>query len=393
MDTILIALKEVFEYLNSKGLQPKSETSDKYLEYIFRYEESGFNKAVLKGLEKDPDLVEPIELPLVKDTKGNPKVLNPTNKTTENMAVIACNFETWYKSAFPEKTNGPAAETIKEAVAHPLTYKQVLEFAEVMLGLEDLKAHYEKIIADTQYVGFDPRVMGSILRNICIAADDYDPTKDKFYAEMTFLIILFLQRGTSVIDPRKIGTMSRETREKVAFLKKKYGLLSKIGPKANKIEAVTLSRIAACYPTLVCRVMHDALIQRPISVETMQKHYTGFPAFLRNSCWFSIIYEGAKYGGIVKALLHYQILEGRLINQKNADYKLKDEEEVMEETIKYASAAFRSELIPEAERKNLCTEYFSTIKTVDQKAWEATFNDTFPYAVDNVKLFFGQVNY
>lgn len=300
-------------------------------------------------------------------------------------------FQAWYQQAFTNAVD-PPKKVVTDACDKPLRLDEVQEFSSRILSLEDLVEYFPIIMADTAYQGFDPRAMASVLRAIAKAAPGYEEDNDPFYCDMAFLIILFLQRGTSVIDPKKLGTMSKEAKVKVAFLKKKYGIRSKVGDN-NKSEVVTLSRIAACFPTVCCRIMASLDVPRPVSTETMTTKYKNFPSYLRNSCFFSIFYAEGSYAGVLKALLHYQFSEGKVINQKNATLRDKSKEDAIEDVIRYASASFRSEMVSAAERKRLCIQYFGSILTADQKAWEATFDETFPSAVANVKTFFEQKAY
>lgn len=297
-------------------------------------------------------------------------------------------FADWYKKLFDLSTiTNPTAKTIEDAVKAPLEYTAIREYAVSQLSLEDLEEYLPLIILDTTYKGFDPRLMVSILRAIHEASGEYAENADTFYNDMVFLIILFLQRGTSVVDKSKLGTMSQECRKRVAFLKKKYCLIAKID-KADKSTAITLSRIAACFPTVVCHIMHTTEIPRPVSAESMATIYPGFPKFLRNSCWFSIFFDGAPYLGILKALLHYQVMEGTTINSKNAEYKAKPAEDKMEEAIKYGAAAFKSELVLVTDRRAQCTKYFASITTALQRQWSDRFDDIFPTATANLPQYF-----
>lgn len=296
---------------------------------------------------------------------------------------------TWYTKNF-KVYKDPSAAEIEKALKNPLPFTTILDLADNMLKLNDLAAHYATIIADTAYTGFDPRIMAGILYGMHKETKDYEEEQNQpFYVDMVFLIMLFLQRGTSVIDPSKLTTLPEETREKVAGLRVKYAIASKIGKK-NKVKAVTLSRIAACFPTVVCKIMFEANITRPVSADTMAAIYPGFPKFLRNSCWFSIFWKGGKHTGIIKALLHYQVAEGAVINQKNAEYRGRTSEEKMEDAIRYAAAAFSSEMLDIPARKKLCRDYLNDINKATMKAWSDKFDEIFPEAAENVAQFFDQ---
>lgn len=363
VDSFIEALRTARVYLQSKGREPIDEYCNDYLDYISILE----NNQDLNCLE-----------PLIK-----------SHLTRPIMASIP--FKDWYKNLFDLKTVvDPKEKTILDAVKAPLTYAKIREFAATSLSIEDLAEFYQVIILDTAYKGFDPKTMVTILRALHEASGDYNEESDNFYNDMVFLIILFLQRGTSVVDKTKIGTMSQEAKKRVAFLKKKYGLIAKI-EKADKSTAITLSRVAACFPTVVCQIMYAAEIQRPVSAESMAGIYPGFPVFLRNSCWFSIFYEKGPYLGILKALLHYQIMEGTTINTKNAEYRAKPLEEKMEEAIKYGAAAFKSELVLLDDRRALCLRYFRGVTSAAQRTWSARFDDIFPTAIANLDQYFDMV--
>lgn len=299
-------------------------------------------------------------------------------------------FASWYAGAFDLKSiNDPKSAIITDASNKPLEWDEIRAFTSKIIAVNDLENYLPQILADTAYQGFDPRAMASVLRAISKEAKDYEADADPFYLDMAFLIILFLQRGTSVIDPKKMGTMSKTAKVKVAYLKKKYAIKSRVGD-ANKCEAITLSRIAACFPLATCKIMKEGEISRPVSHETMTAIYPGYPKFLRNSCFFTVFYEGGRDAGVLKALLHYQYLEGRVINQKKPDQREKSKEDAIEDVIKYAAASFRSDLVPLRVRKEWNLNYFGAITETKRDEWEQKFNETFPSAVANVKLYFNQ---
>lgn len=300
-------------------------------------------------------------------------------------------IKTWYEGAFNlNEVSSMSQVEIDKTLENPLSLEDVRNLSATILSISDLQDHWNTIIADTQYVGFDARQIASILWAISQKNNDGQDGQNPFYAEMAFLIVLFLQRGTSVIDKTKLGTVKKETRAKIAYLKKKYGILAKMGSE-HKNSTITLSRIAACFPLICCKIMVEATeISRPVSAEAIQVKYVGYPAFLRNSCFFSIFYEDGPHEGILKALLYYQYCEGKVINQKNADYKKKSKEEMMEDVIKYASASFRSDLVPLDKRRKLSATYFSKITSTMQRAWAEKYDAEFPAGAVNVKAFFMQ---
>lgn len=304
---------------------------------------------------------------------------------------IATDFESWYESTFDDsKVSGPKIAEFSEWLKTPMSYNQLREVSAEIDGLGLTAEHWELLVKDTRYVGFDARIVATILWKISQnLGDGAEGIHNPFYADMVFLIVLFLQRGTSVIDPKKIGTMAQDTKKKVAMLKKKYGIIAKIA-NAQKDTAITLSRIAACFPLITCRIMADAPVDRPVATESMQRVYPDYPKMLRNSCFFAIFYPGGKMTGIIKALLHHQHAEGMIINQKNADYKKKTSEERMEEVIKYANATFRSEVVSLEERKKACSKYFGSISMTQRKSWSERFDTHFPGQEENIDTFFEQ---
>lgn len=305
------------------------------------------------------------------------------------MSVV--DFKTWYTGNFEHLSTPVNKKDLVEAIKNPISYERIEEFSSTMLSLVDLKEFFAEILNDNAYVGFDPQTMVTILEKCYGGSSDINEDANCFYAEMAFLIMLFLQRGTSVVDSKKMGTLQTEAKKRVAFLKNKYHIASKIG-NSDKKMVVTLSRIAACFPLVTCAVMFTSKVPRPVSEDTMKSRYVDFPRHLRNSCWFSIIYPKGKNSGIVKALLHYQVLEGIVINQKNKEYKEMTLESKMEEAIKYGSAAFRSPLIKDADRKKAVSKYLR-IPVETQKKWEEIFDREFPGAIANVKNFFDQADY
>lgn len=318
-------------------------------------------------------------------------VPKPKMSKPEFNSGFAVNFRDWYEQEFEDAgQQGPPIGQFDKWLETPLEWDEVRTLSTKIETMAALADYWDIIVRDTRYVGFDARVIATILwRTSAAHGDGEQGVANVFYADMAFLIVLFLQRGTSVIDHKKIGTMAQKTKKKVAVLKKKYGIIAKIA-NAKKDTAITLSRIAACFPLIACRAMAEGNIDRPVATESMAKEFRNFPKFLRNSCFFSLFYEGGKMTGIVMALLAYQFAEGEVINQKNADYKKKNKDEKMEDVIKYAHATYKSGVVSIPDRKKYATKYFGGITSGLMDEWAATFLRIHGDHAENIDTHFEQ---
>lgn len=369
---------EVERLLSTKSLKDQVVKQEAKSEDKIEEQESKEWKEILKRLK---EIAKEETTP-----KKEPKMAAREMDFTESMS-----YKEWYKSAFNATECRLKADGIKELIKSPITLEHLSAMNAMMLTIRDLEESWERMIEDTKYIGFDAVHLGGVLW-MCshLAGDGEDGAANPFYNDMVFLILLFLQRGTSVIDKKKIGTMKKETTKTVAHLKKKYNILSNL-KNADKSNAITLSRIAAVFPLITCHIMYYAKVDRPVAHQSMEKLYNSYPAHLRCSSFFSLFYPGGKQTGLVKALLHYQFLEGEVINSNNKDYKEKSKAEKMEDVIKYSNATYRTKVLSEEERKAANAKFFGKISATTMKVWGETFDRVFSEIdLENIEVFFEQ---
>lgn len=206
--------------------------------------------------------------------------------------------------------------------------------------------HAELFMADTKYQGFDPSVTVAVMKS-------RESDQDTLSVDVACLIMLFLNRGTSIVTAKKMKKMKQAGRDKVMALVQKYDILSQV-PKTGALAEydpyiITLSRVAAAFPSITFQTMitHGNVITRPVSTTQMASSgFPDFPASAMCSCIFSLIPSTGSYTALIKACLHYHVLESKIINKKT-NAKDKSNEDFLAETLTYVFAAFNSKLVSE----------------------------------------------
>lgn len=105
---------------------------------------------------------------------------------------------------------------------------------------------------DFAYKGFDPRKTVALLYYLHKMSPDSGEDL-VFMRDVMECCLLMLMRGPSVVNEKSLKKMSKAGSDKVRALISKYGIVPRaadIGP-----SAVTLSRVAACYPEYTCHAM------------------------------------------------------------------------------------------------------------------------------------------
>lgn len=247
-----------------------------------------------------------------------------------------------------------------------------------------------QMIADTAYVGFNPKTVATFLYSCFKKSKKAGENDSRFFSEMTILITLFLHRGIVVIGPKKMCTLPREKQKKLAELKKRYFISAELR-NSTKHSAITLPRIAACFPQLTVRIMKGADMDRPVATSQVESKYPEFTKEMRTSAWFALIPHNGQYMGTVKALLYYQYLERKVINTKNKKYSELAPEDQIREVLKYARLSYDSDLLTTEQQNTFFAKYATdAMKAAGTNAiWSKQFDETFPGLVSQVQDIFG----
>lgn len=240
-------------------------------------------------------------------------------------------------------------------------------------------------LRDIRYTGFDPVVIVSIMKA-------YNTCPEAFSCDIAALVSLFLMRGTSIVLDKKLKKMGSVGSAKVKSLVQEYRIMAKVTDHPEQsLTVITLSRIAASFPltTLSLLKTHAKTIERPVSIKQMGR--TGFPDYppaARTSTAFAVVEEHSKgTEALIKAILHYQILESRALMTKaerlavgklDAAGKITHLAAEVDNARTYGLAAFNTVLIPQPSRAALCTKLFGVIAEGTKTVWITKFKELYP---------------
>lgn len=161
-------------------------------------------------------------------------------------------------------------------------------------------------------------------------------------------IVLFLMRGTSVVD-KPTKAMSIKGTEFIQSMRLKANLVATVLKVEGEDPAVTLPRTAATFPLYSLAILKrfDTKIERPVTVAELSPHHI---ADIPKSWMCSLIYASIPavsieqvplMGKILKTILKHGVLEGDVMNQQNKDlpwHKQTPLKKILE-TLNYARVA------------------------------------------------------
>lgn len=251
-------------------------------------------------------------------------------------------------------------------------------FYDSVKSLMDNDKIFNQVLDSVAYQGFDPEVIRAVIERTWPSAVDRAH-------HVFFMIVLFLARGSSIVEKAKMSTLKTATAERVNKLVEALDLHKNV-KEANKKSStsiiMTLPRICNSYPDIAWRVLAKSSLVRPIDVDDMiDDGFVGFPPVFRGGFIFSIMPKETKNWGalstskeaIIKAILHYQIKEHILLNKTT-----KQIHEILKNCTTFATAAFDSKALTTAERTNQWKSIGSIVKDVDFSGWTSAFNKLHP---------------
>nr|WPV74325.1 MAG: nucleoprotein [Drosophila Tranent phlebovirus] len=304
---------------------------------------------------------------------GGPNYIPFESKMAEDQEAIKDFFKTIDQSK-PEKIRSNLSVTDLRSN----TGKEKDAFYTSVKSLIDNDNVFNQVLDSVAYQGFDPEVIRALIERTW-------PVAVERAHNVFFMIVLFLARGSSIVEKAKVSTLKSATAERVNKLVEALDLhknVKEANKKASTSIIMTLPRICNSYPDIAWRVLAKPNLVRPIDIDDMVSDgFFSFPPVFRGGFIFSIMPKLTKDWGalstskeaIIKAILHYQIKEHILLN-KNA----KQTHEILKNCTTFATAAFDSKALNAAERINQWRAIVGIVGEVDFSGWTSAFNKLHP---------------
>lgn len=227
------------------------------------------------------------------------------------------------------------------------------------------------------YQGFNATAIINFLRT-------KEPSKERLAAEMFELILIMLMRGTSIATPGK-EKMNPACATRFLQQKRKYVILPKLDRATATDKTITMSRLAAAFPTIAYRLLVKKNPPRPLSNAFMEgKGFPDFPPGLKGNYIFSVIPQGVvtdRIRGAVAGALAYMAFESHVLRAKDLP-PLSDMEALLQCST-YARAAYTSSDVDAATRSALFN--MTTMQAATVARYLTSFAACFPDA-DYLKL-------
>lgn len=244
------------------------------------------------------------------------------------------------------------------------------EFSNVLKRIQD---KFYVVASHQAYHGLDARRTAQRLYQTFL--DDGGAGRFEFLEEMAYLIVTFINEGPAVMNP-KHEYYEGMSAFKLKSLLKKYSIVPRVDSFTGS-TAVTLSRLSACFPTVVLDFMKKyPKMEHTVGTEKMMElGFVGFQPWFRSLAWFSILpstFE-EEFLGFVKGLLAYQVEVLKVLEPT------KDAKELMGRVLMVAQETMKSELIPESDKLGLIEHYLGNdLSTEKMNIWSHTFDERFP---------------
>lgn len=233
------------------------------------------------------------------------------------------------------------------------------------------------IMNAVSYQGFDPVFIRKLMTKL-------QPDADIRKKQISFLIVLMLSRGSSIIS--KTGKVKQETQRYISELVKLYRISKNVVASQSNRETITLPRILNSYPEVGFAVLKKfTSINRPVTVKHMVSlGYDDFESFFRGGFTFSMIPTKQETmpddtkEAVIKAILAYQVEETMVLTKNKSANNNK--ELILSEILVYSLASYMSDIVSDKFREDKTN--FSSLKKASCSKWKATFNAAFPNNID-----------
>lgn len=192
-----------------------------------------------------------------------------------------------------------------------------------------------------KFTGFDPEVI----------ANEFNRLGDTTaLADLAALIVIGTERGNNIHKMQR--SMSEEGKQKLQGLINKYHLVPSVGN--NKAKAMTLSRIALCFPWVSCA--YAAISESPVVPLSVMKQYVdNYPGFMLHPSFASCVptdLDQVTTDTIFSAFALCQVRFAEIIN-RSAKRGLKKPSDYHEQVTSFARVSFHKAYIPNDIRDQL----------------------------------------
>lgn len=168
-------------------------------------------------------------------------------------------------------------------------------------------------------------------------------------AQVILLLIVGLVRGnnvTRITSSMRSADTKRKFQDAVRALKVRDRV-------QGDYTAVTLSRIIACFPEVVCRILHQAEVPMAVAIETLKKVYAEFPSCARHQACAGVIPATLSDSDVHKALDVIMVpfmMISELINSKNTNWRSQDNVTKAETSSSYLLNSYNSQVLSDSDR-------------------------------------------
>nr|DBA44217.1 TPA_asm: nucleocapsid [Beidivirus atrichopogon] len=229
---------------------------------------------------------------------------------------------------------------VHESTKFRLSYENMIAMSD---SLSELNGFFEGIVEQVSclsYQGFDPSALAAFLFTLNNKAKG---SVADFQRDMMWCCTIMLTRGPAIMGANKSKRMKDEGLALVRALKQKYHIKPKLGSGDRSTYVVTLSRIAASFPTMVIESLIRCKMERPASVERIVARWgVTVPKFLHTNVWFSILPRTRAYLRLFLGVFTYVMEESEVLQSRDQEYKKKPLDLKVEEALVYVNASLES---------------------------------------------------
>lgn len=161
-----------------------------------------------------------------------------------------------------------------------------------------------------------------------------------------------LVRGNHI--KRIMNTMKdRNTKQRFENAIKILKIKAKV---AGDYEVVTLSRMIACFPDFVARILHENDIPMAVELSELRAIHGEYPQASRHQCVAAIIpsCERQVLAMILDVLMVPYMMTSEIINSKTEGWMRKSTKSKISDSMSFILNAHNSRLLPAKERLDLC---------------------------------------
>ncbi|CAD0206245.1 unnamed protein product [Chrysodeixis includens] len=208
--------------------------------------------------------------------------------------------------------------------------------------------------------------------------------------QIVLLIAVGLVRGNNVDRISKTMTDSGTIKK----FNEPVKVLSVVKAVGGNFNAITLSRLIACFPEVVCRILHDNQIPMAVTYDEIQFVHLEYPKIARHQVCASIISSDLNSEDLDRALdviIVPYLMISEVINSRNKDWTKQSKKARAETSSMYLHNSYNSKLLDAKERRELSISL--GIMNKDSKltaTWMSASSSARNWLQDNYRFYHGQ---